>query len=169
MAIKIIKHGIKKFIATCPVCGCEFEYECEDVRAACQKQVKCPDCGEWVMHKKIEPQENVSDIAVQNCRKSCSERYADYADCWVKLTDNIRGVSGEANAIAGDAVYVLNTKPCYCSVKDTDWGVDHIQYEDTIINPSSYENVTTVFSDSIKDAVRTNTNYNYTVDIEIEK
>ena len=54
MAIKIIKHGETKFKITCPVCGCEFEYEFEDL-VECYlpgfKQIKCPDCGEWLTHK----------------------------------------------------------------------------------------------------------------------
>ena len=33
MAIKVIKHGEKpKFKKTCPNCGCEFEYEMEDLQ-----------------------------------------------------------------------------------------------------------------------------------------
>lgn len=54
MAIKVIKHGETKFKITCPVCGCEFEYEFEDL-VECYlpgfKQITCPDCGEWLTHK----------------------------------------------------------------------------------------------------------------------
>lgn len=58
MAIKVIKHGETKFKIICPVCGCEFEYEYEDL-VECYipglKQIKCPDCGEWLTHKRAEP------------------------------------------------------------------------------------------------------------------
>jgi len=57
MAIKVIKHGETKFKITCPVCGCEFEYEFEDLATqyGIIKQVKCPDCGEWLTHKDTYP------------------------------------------------------------------------------------------------------------------
>ena len=57
MAIKVIKHGETKFKITCPVCGCEFEYEFEDLvtQYGIVKQIKCPDCGEWLTHKDTYP------------------------------------------------------------------------------------------------------------------
>lgn len=57
MAIKVIKHGETKFKIVCPICGCEFEYEFEDLveRYSIVKQVKCPDCGEWLTHKEVYP------------------------------------------------------------------------------------------------------------------
>lgn len=57
MAIKVIKHGKTKFKITCPVCGCEFEYEFEDLVTKYDfiKQVKCPDCGEWLTHRDTYP------------------------------------------------------------------------------------------------------------------
>lgn len=58
MAIKVIKHGESKFKITCPFCGCEFEYEFEDLTDTFLpelKQIKCPDCGEWLTHKGAEP------------------------------------------------------------------------------------------------------------------
>jgi len=56
MAIKVIKHGETKFRLVCPVCGCEFEYEFEDLvnQYDIIKQVKCPDCGEWLTHREGE-------------------------------------------------------------------------------------------------------------------
>ncbi len=53
MAIKIIKHGAKTFKVVCPVCGCEFEYEYEDLKKeyGFVKFVLCPDCGEMIHHK----------------------------------------------------------------------------------------------------------------------
>ena len=71
MAIKVIKHGKKTFKATCPNCGCEFEYELEDIKqepglswnyqgnlvftSTCYciynpKYVICPDCGRHIYH-----------------------------------------------------------------------------------------------------------------------
>lgn len=47
MAIKVIKHGPKKFRIICPNCGCEFEYEIEDVEYG---HVECPDCKKSVQH-----------------------------------------------------------------------------------------------------------------------
>jgi len=67
MAIKIIKHGQKpKFNKTCPNCGCEFEYEMEDLQVesnwsltSCsyptrrRRVVICPECGEKLYHDTI--------------------------------------------------------------------------------------------------------------------
>ena len=56
--MKIIKHGnVPRATATCPVCGCEFEYEKQDVEEeyAFTGQVimkkyfiRCPECGTHV-------------------------------------------------------------------------------------------------------------------------
>lgn len=62
MAIKIIKAGkTTKFTKTCPDCGCEFEYEQEDVKvdsSVCltsypgkyNTYVICPCCGKHLHH-----------------------------------------------------------------------------------------------------------------------
>lgn len=62
MAIKIIKEGkITKFTKTCPDCGCEFEYEQEDVNVdytvyltsypgKYNTYVICPCCGKHLHH-----------------------------------------------------------------------------------------------------------------------
>lgn len=54
---KIIKHGNAKNTAhevvtkraTCPICGCEFEYDNDEVRNDTQNMgcVKCPECGRF--------------------------------------------------------------------------------------------------------------------------
>ena len=48
--VKILKHGNKdlKFQLTCPFCGCEFEYEKEDLDS--DRFIKCPDCGAIMDH-----------------------------------------------------------------------------------------------------------------------
>ena len=65
MAIKILKHGKKqKFTKTCPDCGCEFEYEIEDLKtdySICltsypgryNRYVLCPECGFKIIHDTI--------------------------------------------------------------------------------------------------------------------
>lgn len=50
MAIKIIKEGVKEFHTTCPVCGCEFTYEKEDV---CNSVVICSCCSTNLPHKDV--------------------------------------------------------------------------------------------------------------------
>ena len=62
MAIKIIKQGKQtKFTKICPDCGCEFEYEQEDVKvdssvcltsypAQYRTYVICPCCGKHLNH-----------------------------------------------------------------------------------------------------------------------
>ena len=46
--IEVIKHGKKKFTATCANCGCEFSYELSDRNGL--GGVDCPDCGHYVAH-----------------------------------------------------------------------------------------------------------------------
>lgn len=49
--IEVIKHGQKKFKATCTICGCEFTYELDDTHPlGCTNCVDCPDCGHYVVH-----------------------------------------------------------------------------------------------------------------------
>ena len=61
MAIKIIKQGKTKFTKICPDCGCEFEYEQEDVKVdyssclttyPCMHEIYviCPCCGKHLHH-----------------------------------------------------------------------------------------------------------------------
>ena len=49
--VKIIKYG-KKMRKVCPRCGCEFEFEREDVQWGNQRDpdnyVKCPCCGKYI-------------------------------------------------------------------------------------------------------------------------
>lgn len=54
MTIKIIKEGkTGKFTKTCPYCGCEFEYEQEDIKVDSNEYstyVICPCCGKHLHH-----------------------------------------------------------------------------------------------------------------------
>ena len=48
--IEVIKHGKKKFTATCDNCGCEFTYELSDLDNSI---LYCPDCGHRYCHYPI--------------------------------------------------------------------------------------------------------------------
>lgn len=52
MAIKVIKHGKETFKAVCPICGCEFTYQAEDLTLDMfgNHNVICPDCHQVVPH-----------------------------------------------------------------------------------------------------------------------
>lgn len=50
--IEVIKHGKKKFTATCTNCGCEFTYELSDMHPL--GGIDCPDCGHYVAHQHLE-------------------------------------------------------------------------------------------------------------------
>jgi len=51
--ITVIKHGKETFKAVCPICGCEFTYQAEDLKEDCfhNHYVECPDCKQAVSHK----------------------------------------------------------------------------------------------------------------------
>lgn len=61
--MKVIKHGNVKSTAreirnkrvTCPICNCEFEYNCDEVRHNEHKQayVNCPECGGFCVEEEI--------------------------------------------------------------------------------------------------------------------
>lgn len=53
MAINIIKHGKATFKAVCPICGCEFTYQSEDLKEDIfhNHYVECPDCKNSVSHE----------------------------------------------------------------------------------------------------------------------
>lgn len=48
--IKVIKHGKETFEAVCPICGCEFTYQIEDL-CFHDHYVECPDCKQQVPHE----------------------------------------------------------------------------------------------------------------------
>ena len=50
--ITVIKHGKETFKVTCPVCGCEFTYQAEDLTLDMfgNHNVICPDCHQIVPH-----------------------------------------------------------------------------------------------------------------------
>ncbi len=66
MAIKVIKHGKEAFKAVCPICGCEFSYQAEDLKEDRfhNHYVECPDCKQIVSHE-YEPKNK--DITLTNC------------------------------------------------------------------------------------------------------
>ena len=51
--INVIKHGKETFKAVCPICGCEFTYQAEDLKEDCfgNHYVECPDCKQVVSHE----------------------------------------------------------------------------------------------------------------------
>ena len=52
--IKIIKEGKKEFTATCPICGCEFSYEFDDLKKGITyNTVKCPCCEDEIVHSGV--------------------------------------------------------------------------------------------------------------------
>lgn len=53
MAIKVTKHGKETFKAVCPICGCEFSYQVEDLKEDHfhNHYVECPDCKQTVPHE----------------------------------------------------------------------------------------------------------------------
>lgn len=55
MAITVIKHGKQTFKVTCPVCGCEFTYDTDDLKEDLFKNhyIECPDCKEPVSHMEM--------------------------------------------------------------------------------------------------------------------
>ena len=52
MSITVIKHGKETFKVVCPVCGCEFTYQAEDLETDMfgNHHVTCPDCHQPVSH-----------------------------------------------------------------------------------------------------------------------
>ena len=80
---KIIKGAFTRFRTDCQKCGCEFEYELEDVVTGLE--VKCPDCGFHTPHhsddglassRKLEDdfpncQLSGCEAASKDCHKTC--------------------------------------------------------------------------------------------------
>lgn len=71
--IKILKQGNENYRATCTSCGCEFEYENEDVWG---NLVKCPCCGKYVAHRAIgiatpaKPSPVIDDMVYRGSKES---------------------------------------------------------------------------------------------------
>lgn len=65
--MEVIKHGKKRFIATCSRCGCVFAYTLGELKGRYPlKTIHCPDCDAEVYHKNqdenTEQPENVSAL-----------------------------------------------------------------------------------------------------------
>ena len=86
MAIKIIKQGKTKFTKICPDCGCEFEYEQEDVKVdyssclttyPCMHEIYviCPCCGKHLHHGYTTPTDypNVTYTMNETWSKDCDK------------------------------------------------------------------------------------------------
>lgn len=83
---KIIKQGNLKFYKTCSICGCEFEYETEDIA---NNVVECPCCKTQLVHQQcritsdIEPLKInyvVPDVSSDPCQ-TCIYRNLDVNLC----------------------------------------------------------------------------------------
>lgn len=68
--IEVIKHGEKKFTATCAHCGCEFTYELSDLDNSI---LYCPDCGHRYCHYPI--LETGSLYYPPNCRRDVEKLF----------------------------------------------------------------------------------------------
>lgn len=83
MATRIIKEGQKKFITTCSQCGCEFEYELEDIGAG--NIVNCPCCGHICIHKNFgSPNNNGNIIYPYGPSEIPCNKDDDELDPWLK-------------------------------------------------------------------------------------
>ncbi len=57
----IIKHGEDSFVVKCPLCGCEFTYQQEDIQkqellgVTMNMSVQCPECEHIVPHNASMP------------------------------------------------------------------------------------------------------------------
>ena len=53
MAVKVLKHGSDFLKATCPKCGCLFQFKVEDMhfygnQIEQYESISCPDCGKEI-------------------------------------------------------------------------------------------------------------------------
>ena len=72
MSIKVIKHGKETFKAVCPICGCEFTYQSEDLKEDCfhNHYVDCPDCKNSVSHEYEPKKKSLDDSLLWEYAKS---------------------------------------------------------------------------------------------------
>lgn len=88
MAIRVLKQGSFIFKKTCPYCGCEFEYELEDIHAGVdiskvpsnysrqtfnplppsEKYIDCPFCKKHLLHSTFK-----ADITIPSWRDASAE------------------------------------------------------------------------------------------------
>lgn len=45
---EIIEKGYDKFMTSCPICGCLFNYELSDISIG--NSIECPHCGRILVH-----------------------------------------------------------------------------------------------------------------------
>jgi len=179
MAIKIIKHGETKFKITCPVCGCEFEYEFEDLVTKYDfiKQVKCPDCGEWLTHKDTFPTypnyPNWPKIG-EPIPTGPSDPITKPYITWTTTTPNSWPDCETCPNKPDPTKTVVGDTPCTWCRKNQPYCFTGDKFPEGYkggvhtVNPESYKDTVTTFSNNL------NTNYSdiktgYTAEIKTEK
>ena len=82
--ITVIKHGKETFKAVCPICGCEFTYQAEDLKEDIfhNHYVECPDCKNAVSHD-YEPKKKSLDDSL--LWRKVEEEQLDYDKYPAKL------------------------------------------------------------------------------------
>ena len=88
--IKIIKDGQRDFIANCGICGCEFSYQIEDIKAS---SVACPCCGFYVSHREnnFKRQSSVEDNENDTIKLRCNSGIGNFAQFSGNTTKTEKG------------------------------------------------------------------------------
>lgn len=78
--ITVIKHGKETFKAVCPICGCEFTYQSEDLKEDCfhNHYVECPDCKQAVSHVYEDKKKSVDPNVLWDYAKEHTPDYDKY-------------------------------------------------------------------------------------------
>lgn len=78
--ITVIKHGKETFKAVCPICGCEFTYQAEDLKEDCfhNHYVECPDCKQAVSHAYEDKKRSIDPNILWDYAKEHTPDYDKY-------------------------------------------------------------------------------------------
>lgn len=80
--ITVIKHGKETFKAICPICGCEFTYQSEDLKEDCfhNHYVDCPDCKQAVSHEYETKKKSIDPNILWDYAEKHKPDYNEYPD-----------------------------------------------------------------------------------------
>ena len=153
MAIKIIKHGETHFKITCPICGCEFEYDKEDTQHVPGQKpyVKCPDCESYIEHKQTKKIEITWDKNIDTVDKTKFDKlfYVNYKNSHVLNTwpdcENCLNKPDPNKIVVGDTpcTWCIKNQP-YCTNSD-------LNLKSTIVESGLDNTINWTISENIKE------------------
>ena len=141
---KILKPGLKTFIATCDRCLCEFTYTFKDLED--HHFVKCPECEHTVRHSPKLTTERLTTTNpcsnLTNCEECAWYKYISAKDVYIGDTP-CQWCANSPYKVTCEATFDNSTTGWYTYRSDSDYMIelddDYLSHEDDYVWVVDYE------------------------------